>query len=67
MAVADTSDGFYSVGVCSQKRREFAETERDAWCLFARQFSELALRRRYGSAEWIDTKLRSFDTDIRDG
>jgi hypothetical protein len=70
VAVADTSDGFYSIHrspFASPSGRDSDETERSAWCLFARQFSELALRRRYGSAEWIDTKPRSFDTDTRDG
>ncbi|MBA3502116.1 MAG: hypothetical protein M4D80_17145 [Myxococcota bacterium] len=65
VAIADTSDGFYSWrGRLAD--REFAETETTAWCLFARQFSELALRRRSGSSEWIDTKPRSFDTDTCD-
>lgn len=62
MAVADTSDGFYSI----RAARNSEEPERTARCLFARQFSELALRRRAGTGEWIDTKLRSFDTDTQD-
>ncbi len=66
MALADTSDAFYSNRFCSRRVRDSDETDRAAWCLFARQFSELALRTRYVGSEWIDTKLRSFDTDIRD-
>ena len=73
MAVADTTDGFYSSRrsfIASLAGCDSDETERAGWCLFARQFSELALGTRYGRAdgraEWIDTKPRSFDTDTRD-
>ena len=69
VAIADTSDGFYSNrGRLNASRvdGDSEETETAARCLFARQLSELALRRRDGSAEWIDTKPRSFDTDTRD-
>jgi hypothetical protein len=69
VAVADTSDGFYSSRggfVASLAGRDSDETDRRAWCLFARQFSELALRDPDRGTEWIDTKPRSFDTDTRD-
>ncbi len=58
VAVADTSDGFYSVIHTRAARRPGR--------LFARQFGRLAADDHEGGAEWIDTKPRSFDTDTWD-
>ena len=62
MALADTSDGFYSI----RNRRVIDETDRQPRCPFARKFSELALQNADIGEEWIVTKQRSFDTEIRD-
>ncbi len=62
MALADTSDGFYSI----RNRRVIDETDPQGRCQFARKFSELALQKAYSDEEWIVTKQRSFDTEIRD-
>ena len=65
MAIADTSDGFYSLR-SSFADDEIGETKFATRRLIARWFRESVLLKRYDGAEWIDTKLRSFDTDTRE-
>jgi len=69
VALADTSDGFYSVRslqISSREDRDSEETDRAFPVSVPVEFSAFALRRRDAVTEWIDTKPRSFDTDTRD-